>query len=108
MARRSRRARRARSRPTRASSRPTSGGGGRPVLRLDDVHVAYGEIPALEGVAPEMRSGAIVTAGGNNGDGKMTTLRTISALLVPSYGPRTRYAKPCRRVPPRGVVRRCL
>src|SRR5437588_478928 len=80
---------RASCRPTRASSRPTSGGGERPVLRLDDVHVAYGEIPALKGVALEVRAGEIVTLLGNNGAGKTTTLRTISGLLVPSRGTMT-------------------
>jgi branched-chain amino acid transport system ATP-binding protein len=64
------------------------------VLRLDDVHVAYGEIPALKGVALEVRQGEIVALLGNNGAGKTTTLRTISGLLVPSRGTLTLEEQP--------------
>ena len=56
------------------------------MLRLDDVHVAYGEIPALKGIALEVQQGEIVALLGNNGAGKTTTLRTISGLLVPTRG----------------------
>jgi branched-chain amino acid transport system ATP-binding protein len=76
------------------------------VLRLDDVHVAYGEIPALKGVGLEVRQGEIVALLGNNGAGKTTTLRTISGLLVPSRGTLTLEDQPLAGVPPHVVVER--
>jgi branched-chain amino acid transport system ATP-binding protein len=56
------------------------------MLRLDDLHVYYGEIHALKGVALEVQQGEIVALLGNNGAGKTTTLKTISGLLVPRRG----------------------
>jgi branched-chain amino acid transport system ATP-binding protein len=76
------------------------------MLRLEDVHVAYGEIPALKGVALEVRQGEIVTLLGNNGAGKTTTLRTISGLLVPTRGTMTLEGEALAGVPPHAVVRR--
>jgi branched-chain amino acid transport system ATP-binding protein len=76
------------------------------MLRLDDVHVAYGEIPALKGVGLEVKQGEIVALLGNNGAGKTTTLRTISGLLVPTRGALTLEGHPLAGVPPHAVVRR--
>jgi branched-chain amino acid transport system ATP-binding protein len=56
------------------------------VLRLDGLHVYYGEIHALKGVSLEVERGEIVALLGNNGAGKTTTLKTISGLLVPRQG----------------------
>jgi branched-chain amino acid transport system ATP-binding protein len=70
------------------------------------VHVAYGEIPALKGIALEVRQGEIVALLGNNGAGKTTTLRTISGLLVPTRGTLTLEGEPLGGVPPHLVVRR--
>jgi branched-chain amino acid transport system ATP-binding protein len=76
------------------------------MLRLDDVHVAYGEIPALKGVGLDVRQGEIVALLGNNGAGKTTTLRTISGLLVPSRGALTLDGAPLGGIAPHDVVRR--
>jgi len=56
------------------------------VLRLDGLHVYYGEIHALKGVSLEVERGEIVALLGNNGAGKTTTLKTISGLLHPREG----------------------
>ena len=56
------------------------------MLRIDDLHVYYGEIYALKGVGLEVRRGEIVALLGNNGAGKTTTLKTISGLLAPRRG----------------------
>jgi branched-chain amino acid transport system ATP-binding protein len=76
------------------------------VLRVDDLHVYYGEIHALRGVGLEVREGEIVTLLGNNGAGKTTTLKTISGLLVPRDGRIVFDDAPLVGVPPHEVVRR--
>ena len=70
------------------------------------MHVAYGEIPALKGVAIEVQAGEIVALLGNNGAGKTTTLRTISGLLVPTRGTVTLENAPLAGVAPHTIVRR--
>ncbi len=57
-----------------------------PMLELDDVHVRYGAIRALQGVSLLVNQGELVALIGSNGAGKSTTLRTISGLLRPSQG----------------------
>jgi branched-chain amino acid transport system ATP-binding protein len=47
------------------------------MLHLDDVHVAYGEIPALKGVGLDVRQGEIVSLLGRNGVGRSTTIKSI-------------------------------
>ena len=56
------------------------------MLRVEDLHVFYGEIHALKGVSLEVARGEIVALLGNNGAGKTTTLKTISGLLAPRHG----------------------
>ena len=76
------------------------------MLRLDDVHVAYGEIPALKGVGLEVRQGEIVALLGNNGAGKTTTLKTISGLLKPRRGTITFDDRPMVGMPAHDIVSR--
>jgi branched-chain amino acid transport system ATP-binding protein len=56
------------------------------MLRITDVHAAYGPILALHGVTLEVAAGSIVTLLGPNGAGKSTTLRVVSGLLHPTTG----------------------
>jgi branched-chain amino acid transport system ATP-binding protein len=56
------------------------------MLRVTDIHAAYGPILALHGVSMEVPDGSIVTLLGPNGAGKSTTLRTISGLMHPTKG----------------------
>ncbi len=56
------------------------------LLRLNDVHAAYGRIEALQGISLEVRHGEIVCMLGGNGAGKSTTLKTISGLMHPRSG----------------------
>ena len=56
------------------------------MLRLDDVHAAYGPIDVLFGINLEVRDGEIVALLGTNGAGKTTILRVISGILKPKTG----------------------
>jgi len=56
------------------------------LLEVQDLHVAYGAIRALQGISFHIEKGEIVTLIGANGAGKSTTLRTISGLLRPVQG----------------------
>ncbi|HMM85239.1 ABC transporter ATP-binding protein [Azohydromonas sp.] len=56
-----------------------------PLLELRDLHVAYGKVEALHGVALEVPAGAIVSVIGPNGAGK-TTLLAAAMGLLPARG----------------------
>lgn len=56
------------------------------MLKLTDLHISYGNIPAIHGVSLEVPKGRIVTLIGANGAGKSTTLRAISGLIKVKSG----------------------
>jgi branched-chain amino acid transport system ATP-binding protein len=56
------------------------------VLKVTDLHAAYGKIEALRGISVTVNEGEIVTLIGANGAGKSTTLKTISGQLTPKKG----------------------
>ena len=55
------------------------------LLEVNDLHVYYGAIHALQGISFNVNEGEIVSLIGANGAGKSTTLRTISGLLRPRH-----------------------
>jgi branched-chain amino acid transport system ATP-binding protein len=79
------------------------------LLELVAVDVAYGDLPALQGVDLAVEAGETLSVVGANGSGKTTMLRTISGLLRPRRG-EVRFEGeridrlPCHRVVERGVV----
>ena len=58
----------------------------RPLLVVDDLHVAYGAVRAVSGVSFQVRRGEIVTLIGANGAGKSSTLRGIAGLAPVTAG----------------------
>ena len=56
------------------------------MLKIENLHVAYGGIQALRGISLEVPDGKIVTLIGANGAGKSTTLRTVTGLVKASSG----------------------
>ena len=56
------------------------------MLKVDDIHVYYGQIHAIKGVSFEVHEGEIVSLIGANGAGKSTMLKTISGLMHPKSG----------------------
>ncbi|MBF0503133.1 MAG: ABC transporter ATP-binding protein [Candidatus Riflebacteria bacterium] len=57
-----------------------------PLLQVDGLKLAYGQIIALHEVSFEVAKGEIVTLIGANGAGKSSTLRAVSRLLPPLAG----------------------
>lgn len=56
------------------------------MLEVNNLHVSYGAIRALQGINFQVQQGEIVALIGANGAGKSTTLRTLSGLLKPLQG----------------------
>jgi branched-chain amino acid transport system ATP-binding protein len=54
-----------------------------PILEVNDLWYAYGNITVVKGINIHVNEGEIVTLIGANGAGKTTTLRTISGLTDP-------------------------
>ena len=59
---------------------------GEPVLAVDAVDVAYGDLRVLHGVSLRVEPGSLTTLLGGNGAGKTTALRAVSGLLRPTAG----------------------
>jgi branched-chain amino acid transport system ATP-binding protein len=51
-----------------------------PLLEVENIHVAYGDVQVLHGISLNVQQGEIVTLLGSNGAGKTTTLRAIAGL----------------------------
>ncbi len=56
------------------------------MLRLNDVHAAYGAVQALRGVSLRVPEGSVVALLGANGAGKSSVLKVISGLVRPWQG----------------------
>ena len=76
------------------------------MLLIDDLHVFYGEIHALKGIALEVQRNEIVAILGNNGAGKSTTLKAVSGLLAPRRGRISLEGESLAGVPPHRIVLR--
>lgn len=57
-----------------------------PMLRVDDVHVAYGHVVAVRGLSLEVGKGAVLGILGPNGAGKSTLLKCITGAVRASQG----------------------
>lgn len=56
------------------------------MLKIENLHVFYGKVNALDGVSLTVKDRSICTLIGANGVGKTTILRTISGLIRPTSG----------------------
>ena len=59
---------------------------GAPLLEVEDLHVAYGQVEAVRGVSLHVGEGQIVTLIGPNGAGKTSILSALSGLVRPRAG----------------------
>ena len=78
------------------------------LLKVEDIHVYYGNIHAVKGVSFEVNEGEIVTLIGANGAGKSTVLNTVSGLLHPRSGSVRFLEQDLKGVAPHKVVERGL
>jgi len=56
------------------------------MLEIEDLHLAYGDAPALDGVSLSIEPGAIVAIVGANGAGKTSLIRAIAGMHRPARG----------------------
>ncbi|MFV2051648.1 ABC transporter ATP-binding protein [Aliiroseovarius sp. YM-037] len=56
------------------------------MLKVKDIHAAYGQVKVLFGISLEARPGEILCLVGRNGAGKTTTLKAIMGLLPAQSG----------------------
>ncbi|MBW1646189.1 MAG: ABC transporter ATP-binding protein [Deltaproteobacteria bacterium] len=56
------------------------------MLKVDDIHVYYGDSYILQGISLEVGEGEIVALLGRNGAGKTTTMRSIIGYNPPARG----------------------
>ena len=75
------------------------------MLRIDNLHAAYGDIGVLKGITLEILKGEIVCLLGANGAGKSTTLKVISGILRPSQGSVLFQGQNITRHSPNAIVR---
>ena len=57
-----------------------------PVLEIQDLHVCFGDIRAVDGLSLAVESGTMVGLLGPNGAGKTTTISCVAGLLQPTQG----------------------
>jgi len=58
----------------------------RPLLKVENLHVAYGKAEVVHGISLTVRQGEFVVMLGRNGAGKSTTLHAISGLIEKKAG----------------------
>jgi len=58
----------------------------KPHIEVQDLHIHYGEVPAVRGVSFDVAPGEQLTLLGPSGCGKTTTLRAIAGLEQPTSG----------------------
>ena len=75
------------------------------MLEVDDLHVAYGGVTALDGVKLTVPENGITAVLGPNGAGKSTLLKSIAGLIRPRAGRITYKGRSLVGMAPEAIVR---
>jgi branched-chain amino acid transport system ATP-binding protein len=75
------------------------------LLRVEDLHVAYGKAEVVHGVSMDVRKGEFVVILGRNGAGKSTLLHAVSGLIPKRSGRVSFAGRDITSLPPRDIVR---
>jgi branched-chain amino acid transport system ATP-binding protein len=76
------------------------------LLKVEDLHVAYGGVQAVRGISLEVRQGEIAALLGANGAGKSSTLLSIVGSVKPRVGRVTFDGQDITGLTPDALVRR--
>jgi branched-chain amino acid transport system ATP-binding protein len=76
------------------------------MLKVENLHVHYGAIHALQGVSFNLTEGEIVALIGSNGAGKSTLLNTVSGILQSTEGKVEYLDEVISGTPPQDIVRK--
>ncbi len=76
------------------------------MLEVNNLHVFYGAIHALQGLSFHLEQGEIVTLIGANGAGKSTTLNTVSGIYHPRQGSVIFEGEDITQTPAQTIVRK--
>ena len=57
-----------------------------PILKVEDIHISFGGLKALNGVSLKVNYGEIMAIIGPNGAGKTTMLNVINGVYTPDEG----------------------
>jgi ABC-2 type transport system ATP-binding protein len=57
-----------------------------PVVRVESLHVRFGQVDAVRGVSFEVRPGEATALLGRNGAGKSTSMRVLAGVIPPTAG----------------------
>ena len=76
------------------------------LLRVSDLHVAYGHVQAVRGVSIEVGEGDFVAIIGSNGAGKSSTMKALAGVVQPVSGSIEFAGEDVTRMPSHAMVRR--
>ncbi len=76
------------------------------ILKVEDLHVKYGNVEALHGINIDVQEGEIVTILGANGAGKSTTLMALSGLVKAHLGTIAFKGETIHKLPAHEIVTR--
>lgn len=76
------------------------------LLRVADLHVAYGHVQAVRGVSIEVGEGDFVAIIGSNGAGKSSTMKALSGVVQPTAGLIDFDGEDVTRMPSHAMVKR--
>jgi branched-chain amino acid transport system ATP-binding protein len=75
------------------------------MLRIENLHVAYGDIQVVWGVTLEVPEKSVVALLGPNGAGKSTTLKTVMGMMRPLQGKVSFNGQDITSNPPHQIVK---